>query len=233
MWEKIKKHPGISLAIAFLAWLPTAWPVVSHDTIPEFVLKRWPGWAVMPPIWYRVFVVALGGAILLLGLILLKRTSAKRANSAEPSLDFEPPAVRIGPVEWRDLATQFKALQSSGVRADWSQTSAGERWHIGGVPGAANRECESLCVLAGTMLVASPYMSERLPSLIPSYTAPGKMWLFYLKEAHPLDFQIGLVGFEVTNDGSQGAAVCTGSIDNLAAVSARACIECAAAALVG
>jgi len=69
MWQKIKDHPRVATTIAALLFIGTVWPVLSHDTLPEFIGKRIP--AVILPPWYYLTLLAAGLAVVVLQAVLI------------------------------------------------------------------------------------------------------------------------------------------------------------------
>lgn len=134
--------------------------------------------------------------------------------------------------EWKELAYKFEGIQSKYVRATWiSETldfhggAVGEQWYItddsqtdGGKTG------ESLCKFAGAMLLQSPKVSLRLSQKVSSRSDDAWRWLYFLKDKWALEHP----GTGNTWAGGRHMKNQSGSIEDLAAVSARACLECAA-----
>ena len=133
----------------------------------------------------------------------------------------------VGSSEWRDLADRFAAV-SAYVRADWQQfggDNGAESWSVGGSTADDVYQCKALCSLAGTMLTKSLNVSAKLSERVRAHTDAGDRWLCFLKE-HGAVTDTGY-GLETLNNGKQ-QPIFLGSIQNLAKVSSRACIECSA-----
>ncbi len=124
--------------------------------------------------------------------------------------------------EWQALASRFEKLPAD-VRADWNRGSDGiESWSI---RAHGHEECESLCKLAGAMLLRSPRVSAELDETLRSEEAEVARWLYFLKKAKGLsDYQYGL---EQIAENEQ-KPIYFGSIHGLASLSYRMCIECSA-----
>jgi hypothetical protein len=123
--------------------------------------------------------------------------------------------------EWQQLSNRFNALPTN-IRADWQTLQKEELWSISGIQGRA--DCESVCKLAGAMLLKSPRVLVGLSDKVKTEQDNLRRWLHFLKEAKGIsDFQYG---FEQHDDGTQ-TPLYFGRINDLSAVSARVCIECA------
>jgi hypothetical protein len=125
--------------------------------------------------------------------------------------------------DWQALGSRFEKLPT-GIRADWNRMSNGvETWNIGGT---SKVECESLCQLAGAMLLRSAKVAANLSEVVRGVSNPAHRWLYFLKEA-----QSGLTGyqyaFEVGDDGTQ-KPIYFGSINDLGRLSYTSCIRCSA-----
>jgi hypothetical protein len=135
-------------------------------------------------------------------------------------------AERIRREDWQKLAADFRALPGFEVAASWQKTILlGESWeYLRGGP-KDTKECETLCRQAGTMLLKSPRVSQQLSGAVHSQTDPAWRWYEYLKETTGglSDFGDG-VGIK---DGVEVETIVWGSLNELKARSARACVECA------
>lgn len=125
----------------------------------------------------------------------------------------ENTSVRDWTTEWTEQEARFRKLESSRVFGEFSADDSGAEMCAIRTDGQPQElaECKTACMLAGGRLSASPglELSER----VRSEPEHWKRWILFLREAHGLDrkFENG-----------------TGYIQNLASVSARACLDCAA-----
>lgn len=127
--------------------------------------------------------------------------------------------------EWKDLADRFKALPHAAlVRADWLRSDNGEEsWMIMG--GKQEAKCQSLCRLAGALLMRSPNILRKLTTGVSTDLDLGCRWLYFLKDKY------GLTPGSLVMSGSiNGVPFQGGSIQNLPGVSESACLDCAAEA---
>src|SRR5579864_2016065 len=127
--------------------------------------------------------------------------------------------------EWKDLAGKFENV-GLGVSVQWqcnrrnNQTTF-ENWTFSGTH---RKPCETLCRFAGTLLAKSPNISSRVSALALKQSDPAWRWLFFLKENYgELDPRGGTPPID-----SDGTIYLMGTISNVAVVSARICMECAA-----
>jgi hypothetical protein len=133
--------------------------------------------------------------------------------------------------DWQRLATAFRAAPGFEVRADWSKASSGaESWEIRGGPEDC-RECETLCRQAGTMLMKSPHILQTLPGSVQSHTNPLWRWLEFIKEQSG-GLSRASYGME-QHDGGEQKPVYFGSLADVKAKSARACVDCATSEMHG
>lgn len=132
---------------------------------------------------------------------------------------------RDWPGDWKLAEDGFRRYEKSSVRADWFRDSLGpvETWTLGGDTSDLVHDCEALCLQAGKLLVVSP-MSSHLSVQLRSHKNDADRWLYFLKERYGLKDLMHGTG--ISN--GQSHASTSGSIRNLAAASARACIECGA-----
>ena len=127
--------------------------------------------------------------------------------------------------EWKELAGKFEKM-GLGVSAQWqcnrrNNQTIFENWTFSGTYG---KGCETLCRFAGTLLAKSPNISRTLSPSALRQADPAWRWLFFLKENYgTLDPGGGAPPID-----SDGTIYLMGTISNVAAVSARICIECAA-----
>jgi hypothetical protein len=127
--------------------------------------------------------------------------------------------------EWKDLANRLEKV-GLNVSAQWqcnrrnNQTTF-ENWTFSGT---YSKPCETLCRFAGTLLAKSPHVSRKVSKLALEQSDPAWRWLFFLKENH----DALALGSGMPPIGDDGTIYLMGTISNVAAVSARVCMECAA-----
>jgi hypothetical protein len=126
--------------------------------------------------------------------------------------------------EWKELAEKFEKV-GLDVLAQWqcnrkNNQTIYENWSFSGT---YRKPCETLCRFAGTLVAKSPNVFPNLSGLALQQPDPAWRWLFFLKENHDAMNQGGLPPI-----GDDGTIYLLGDIPNLAAVSARVCLECAA-----
>ncbi|MBI3646279.1 MAG: hypothetical protein HY233_09985 [Acidobacteriales bacterium] len=188
--------------------------------------------------WFAVALTTLGIAatflfggptagiiFLILGIIFLVVWFRSQDSPARAVFDWS--------AEWKELAEKFERIPSKHVRATWISetlnfdgTDVGEQWYMGddsNVTGA-KEECGALCKLAGAMLLKSPVISGRLSEKVRTRSDDTWRWLYFLKEKVGLEH----LGNGDTWAGGRHIKDQSGSIENLAAVSARICTECTA-----
>lgn len=148
-----------------------------------------------------------------------------RAQSLERLFSERSKGSAITSADWKELIGRFEKI-GLDVSAQWqcnrrnNQTIL-ENWNFSGT---YQKPCESLCKFAGTLLAKSPKVSRTLSPSLLQQPDPAWRWLFFLKENHnALDQGSGLPPMS-----EDGTIYLHGRISNLAAVSARACTECAA-----
>lgn len=142
------------------------------------------------------------------------------------------------PGEWKDLASRFDMFQSQHIRAtwfseslNWDGTDVGEQWYVQddayavGPSVSQTKDCESLCRLAGAMLLQSPRLKERLSAKVRSRSNDMWRWLYFLKDEKNA---IGKLSPGSAFANGRKIETQSGDIENLAATCGRACIECAA-----
>src|SRR5919108_5142239 len=72
MWKRIREHPLIPTFGGIVLFFAALWPLLSEDTVPAFLTKK--GWLLAMPSWYSLLVIAIGCAVLLLQITLIRRT---------------------------------------------------------------------------------------------------------------------------------------------------------------
>ena len=138
------------------------------------------------------------------------------------------PKIAAAPVassDWKDLADRFGRL-SRHVHANWTQwggDSGRQLWSLGGSTAEETHQCRALCELAGAMLAKSPNLCRDFNDLHEPDAADR--WLCFLK--HMGHLQSNGYGMETLDDGTS-RPIFLGMINNLAAVSATACLTCSA-----
>lgn len=131
----------------------------------------------------------------------------------------------ITSADWTELADKFEKI-GLDVSVQWqcsrkNNQTIFESWSFSGT---YRKPCETLCRFAGTLLAKSPNVSRTLSELALHQSDPAWRWLSFLKENHnALDHGGGL-----PPTGDDGTIYLGGRISNVAAVSARVCMECAA-----
>jgi hypothetical protein len=132
---------------------------------------------------------------------------------------------RDWPGDWRLMEDGFRRHLACSVRASWQRNAYGESetWTIHGDQPNITREVRAFCKQSGKLLMVSP-MSEQLSPEIRSQQDDENRWLYFLKETHGLKY----LGTGSENIDGKTYAVSAGEIYMLAAVSASACVECAA-----
>ena len=138
----------------------------------------------------------------------------------------KPQTSRDWAGDWRLAEDGFRRHLQSNVRADWEHSSIDsiETWALSGNNRHIVGEVEAFCIQSGKLLSVSP-VGNKLSADIKSQADDLNRWLYFLKEKYGLsDMSMG-VG--TTANGVDQHTVSIGSIDNLAMVSVRACVECA------
>lgn len=133
--------------------------------------------------------------------------------------------TRDWPGDWKLAEDGFRRYEKTSVRADWFSDTSGptEKWTVTGDTSEAVHGCEALCLQAGKLLAVSP-VSKHLSPELRSHRNDVDRWLYFLRQRYGLrDLMIGSSLQNGQSFSAQG-----GSIRNLAATSARACIECGA-----
>jgi hypothetical protein len=136
--------------------------------------------------------------------------------------------TRDWPGDWKELEGRFRQCAKSGVYAEFFQEAPGgtEHWTILAPSRPADgSDCRSLCKLAGRLLVKSPGVSRSLSIDLRSEPDDVLRWLYFLKGNNGLT---NIINGNRIDHGEVVATSVTGRIMDLANMSARACIECAA-----
>jgi pyrimidine deaminase RibD-like protein len=156
------------------------------------------------------------------------RSQKNRQVSANAGNESEARPATVSAKDWKELSSHFKQ-STHKVRADWYQTLnaetqavMGESWSI---RGNASAECEALCKNAGAMLLRSPRVLAKLPEKVRSQSDHVWRWLYFLRESKRTE-ATG-VGHGTMKDGPNTISAYE-SIEDLASVSATACMECSA-----
>lgn len=141
-------------------------------------------------------------------------------RSMPPSIDWQG--------KWNSLSAEFIKNQHDDTRADYTIRMRDgqvvhESWELSG---AYRQNCAAYCKLAGAMLISSTRVSRRLSELVRSQADPVWRWLYFLKETGA-NMSGSLIATETTNNGVETHSLGQ-SINRVAYVSQRACIECAA-----
>jgi hypothetical protein len=175
------------------------------------------GHYVLPTIYW---IVAIGGIF-----VACYKAWNDESKAKENALDALHVQSAPTSAEWKDIANRFEKV-GLAVSAQWqcnrqnNQTTF-ENWTFSGT---YRKPCETLCRFAGTLLAKSPNISHKLSASSLQQSDPAWRWLFYLKENHnALDLNSG-----VPPIGDDGTIYLMGTISNVASVSARVCMECAA-----
>jgi len=154
-------------------------------------------------------------AIAELGELKLANASAARGN-------------RSFSQEWKELSGKFEKV-GLDASAQWNcnrrnnQTIL-ETWSLSGT---YRKPCETLCKVAGTMLLKSPNACLGMSEFARGQSDPVWRWLFFLKENHDAMSSNSPFGGLPPTD-NEGTIYLMGRIPNLAQVSALVCTECAA-----
>lgn len=159
------------------------------------------------------FGILFVGAALVVWAVLRPEKNASEREAKNATAD-----------EWKDLADRFKTL-GAHVRADWEQwNSSTGLWRIAG--GKETAKCESLCRLAGAMLMRSPNTLAIFP-VKESEPELGCRWLYFLKDRYGLTPGVSTLGWGPDESGKKQSFI-GGCIQNLGNVSEAACLDCAA-----
>jgi hypothetical protein len=192
--------------------------LVSGGAIIGF-LSIWQGTGhLVPPTVYSI--VAIVGIFVACYLAWNEERKAKEVALAGLSKQSA-----ITSADWKELAGKFEKI-GLDVSVQWqcnrrSSQTIFENWNFSGT---YRKPCETLCRFAGALLAKSPNVSLSLSELALRQSDPAWRWLFFLKENHnALDHGGGMPPI-----GDDGTIYLTGRISNVAAVSGRICMECAA-----
>jgi hypothetical protein len=124
---------------------------------------------------------------------------------------------RVSSADWKQLADRFDKV-NFGLSAGWQQTQGKTIWTLG------DQQLKSLCLLAGAMLLKSPYCSVNFEVIV-TETDHVKRWLEFVKSNRTSTNVMH--GTETLNDGSTVNHF-FGSINDLARKSSSLCLECCA-----
>jgi hypothetical protein len=131
-----------------------------------------------------------------------------------------PDTDNVSATDWKNLAKDFQALPGR-IRGGWEhQKDCPDAWEV------PHPECAALCALAGAMLIKSPKILADLSQELRSETNAMFRWLGYLRQKVPVTNILQV--YESRPDEEQ-KLVLHGSLENVAGISYRACMECAAA----
>jgi hypothetical protein len=243
MWRQVRERFsswkeifwGKALLIVTTLWaILGAWDLIKSELLPD-KYQSWTLVAKTPNVSWRTWVIALLATLL---VVLLEGAHAAiqerdRSNTELQSQMMKQTAAAQGkttmnrdwPGDWKLAEDGFRRHEKCAVRADWFRSSIGplETWTICGDKRDVVHDCEALCLQAGKLLVVSP-MSSRLSVELRSHKNDADRWLYFLKERYGLSDKMNGTG--ISNGQSHESTA--GSIRNLAAASARACIECGA-----
>jgi hypothetical protein len=215
MWKPLefanalRKHWGGVVTSGVLVGLLGIWQGTGH--------------AVLPAVYWAVAILGLGVASY--RAWLAENTLRTELESAASGLT----TMRDWSGDWKELADKFERYAAHRIRADWQHSSqGGNQWRVCGGSNDATRNCESLCKLAGALLLTSPGVSSELSMDIRSEQDKLLRWLYYLKE------KVGLTStqYALESVGEKKTVLVFGSISSLATVSATVCIECAASTFI-
>ncbi len=199
------------------------------------LLKRW--WALMSCAAFtalgliaalskRSNVWTIGGtALLALAFLLYAAFGVWRDEHGrllEASVKEQRPVSRAP--EWQQLADRFETC-SRFVRADWQSTKGETTWRLAG----GSTECkpiETLCILAGSMLVKSLNVHAGLPGDVSAETEPFRRWLTFVKSTNASDSMN--YAEEQDDAGNSLGFIYFGSYGGIAHTSALLCMRCSA-----
>jgi hypothetical protein len=237
-WREI--FCGRALFIGTTLWFVLgAWDLVKSEFLPE----KYQSWTVVtltPHLKWSMWALIL--LVILVGVLLEGSHAALRERdkvNAELQSEIVKQTVaaygkttmnRDWPGDWKLAEDGFRRYEKSYVRADWFRDSLGpvEAWSLTGDKPELVHDVQALCLQAGKLLVVSP-MSCHVSAGLRAQKDDADRWLYFLKERYGLQ--------DVMNGTStvQGESYVSmaGSIRNLAATSARACIECGAKSFPG
>jgi hypothetical protein len=243
MWRQITERLfawkeifwGKALLIGATLWFVLgAWDLIKSELLPE-KYQSWTLVALTPHLQWRTWVIAL--LAVLLG-VLLEGAHAAIQKRDKANADLQEQMVkqttgahgkttmnRDWPGDWKLAEDGFRRYEKSYVRADWFRDSLGpiENWTLTGGKTEVVHDVQALCLQAGRLLVVSP-MSSNVSEGLRSYKDDADRWLYFLKERYGLQDIMN----SVSTIESVSHTAMAGSITNLAATSARACVECGA-----
>jgi hypothetical protein len=130
---------------------------------------------------------------------------------------------RDWPADWRLMEDGFRRYSKSTVRADYQGPSPGVpgEWRLCGDD--CVKDVEAFCFQAGKLLSISP-LDHPLPEDVAGRASHVSRWLYFLKDKYGLT----RTNYVVHESDGKSHTIMFGSLENLATVSARACVECAA-----
>lgn len=243
MWQQVSERLfswkeifwGKALLIGTTLWIILgAWDLIKSELLPD-KYQSWTLVALTPHLLWRTWVIAL--LAILLGVLLEGSHAAiqerDKANAELQTKMMEQAVATHGktttnrdwPGDWKLAEGGFRRHEKSSVRANWSCNSlAGiEEWDLQAFSEDVKQDCLALCLQAGKLLVVSP-MSNHLSAELRSHKNDVVRWLYFLKERYGL---ADVINGTSMRDGKSYSAT-SGSLRNVAAASARACIECGA-----
>jgi hypothetical protein len=203
------------------------WDLIKSELLPE-KYQSWTVVAKTPHMAWRTWVIV--SLVALLGILLEGAHAAiqkrEKANAALQTTDIGKTTMNrdwLG--DWKLAEDGFRRYERSSVRADWFSSSVGpvKNWTLTGDTVDRVHDCEALCIQAGRLLIVSP-MSFNISADLQSQKNDANRWLYFLKERYGLQ---NMMHGESKQEGQTYNAL-SGSIRNLAATSARACVECGA-----
>lgn len=222
-------RPWVKVMLALYGWIggmdfladKFGW-IWWHDLsrIPSFT---WTTWVIGGLV--LCLVILFEGAFRLVRLVeSTAQGTTNRLRDQVTALESRPGVTAR---DWSDLREQFRSVPEQHVRGEWYGDAHTERWlAIRGASPTSNATAQSLCELAGSMLLRSRPIARTLSAAVVAQPTAWARWLEYVKETGPDRFRLDLTGHELIN----GERVQTrgGRLDNVPVVSADACAECAA-----
>lgn len=160
--------------------------------------------------------------------VLKRHNVHKTQGEASPNI----PARRVQSGDWISLADRFKRVAeephifASDIRAEFThQVGTPDETDVAHIQGPGKAETESLCKIAGAMLVQSPAVHGSLNPQVKAHGQPLQWWLFFVKNDKGVHKRVA--NGEVVQSGIKTSYVHE-TIQNLPHVSYLACLECAA-----
>jgi hypothetical protein len=108
MWKAVRTHPVVAkivsavvAVLAILVSLATIWPVLSRDTVPEFLEKQ--GWLLTMPSWQVVVILLISSAILVGQAAILRAARRGVGHLAARMLDLR--------ATYREIETELLSIQ--------------------------------------------------------------------------------------------------------------------------